>query len=230
MGVGPELTNKGDSQMAQIAPSILSADFTKLGEEIVSLRKIGVKVVHVDVMDANFVPNLTFGYTMVKALSKYKENMKFDVHLMMEHPFAYIEKFVEAGADMLTVHEECADDVIACLDKIAALGAVPGISLKPDTPAEAVLPYIGKFKQCLIMTVEPGFGGQTMMYDCLDKMAAVRALCPDKALIMSVDGGVTEENVKLVKEKGADLIVAGSAVFAPKNRKKAFKALQSLVD
>lgn len=216
--------------MAQIAPSILSADFTKLGEEIKLLEKIGVKVVHVDIMDGNFVPNLTFGYTMVKALSKYKGEMKFDVHLMMEHPFAYIEKFVEAGADMLTVHEECSDDVIACLDKIASLGVVPGISIKPDTPAQAVLPYAGKFKQCLIMTVEPGFGGQTMMYDCLDKMQEVRDLCPDTELVMSVDGGVTEENVKQVKEKGADLIVAGSAVFAPKNRKKAFKTLQSIVD
>lgn len=216
--------------MAYIAPSILSADFTKLGEEIRFLEEMGTKVVHVDIMDGHFVPNLTFGYTMVKALARYKGSMKFDVHLMMTNPSDYIEKFIEAGADMLTIHVECEDDIETCLRQIRRLGAVPGLSLKPKTPADEVRPYVGMFDQCLIMTVEPGFGGQKIIEKCLDKIQQVRDLCLGKQLVMAVDGGVNAENVRFVAEKGADLIVAGNAVLGAEDRVSAFNAMQSAVE
>ncbi len=215
--------------MAIIAPSILSADFTKLGEEMTVLDKCGVEVVHVDIMDGCFVPNLTFGYTMVDALGKYKNNMKFDVHLMMEHPYNYIDNFIDAGADMLTVHLECSDDVSACLKKIADRGVTAGISIKPNTPVSALEPYVGEFSQCLIMTVEPGFGGQKIIMNCLDKIREVRELCKGIDLCMAVDGGVNAENAKYVAECGADLIVAGNAVLGAKDRKAAFDELSDLV-
>ncbi len=214
--------------MAIIAPSILSADFTKLGEEMLELQKCGVKVVHVDIMDGCFVPNLTFGYTMVEALSAYKGDMKFDVHLMMEHPYNYIDKFIDAGADMLTVHLECSDDVEACLEKIASRGVTAGISIKPGTPAEALAPYAGKFSQCLVMTVEPGFGGQKIIMECLEKIPQVRNVCKGVELCMAVDGGVNEENVKYIAQCGADLIVAGNAVLGAKDRQAAFSKLSEL--
>lgn len=216
--------------MAVIAPSILSADFTKLGEEMLELQKCGVEIVHIDIMDGCFVPNLTFGYTMVNALRAYKGNMKFDVHLMMEHPYNYIDNFIDAGADMLTVHLECADDVSACLEKIAARGVTAGISMKPGTHAEALSQYVGKFTQCLIMTVEPGFGGQKIIMDCLKKIPQVRELCKGTELCMAVDGGVNAENAEYVAQCGADLIVAGNAVLGAKDRQVAFSMLSELVE
>lgn len=215
--------------MGFIAPSILSADFTKLGEEMLELQRCGVEVVHIDIMDGCFVPNLTFGYTMVQALCKYKGNMKFDVHLMMEHPYDYIDKFIDAGADMLTVHLECSDDVKACLKKISDRGITAGISIKPKTPTEALTPYVGLFEQCLIMTVEPGFGGQKIIIECLDKIPKVREMCKGMELCMAVDGGVNTENAKYVAECGADLIVAGNAVLGAEDREHAFKTLSALV-
>lgn len=215
--------------MAIIAPSILSADFTKLGEEMTELQNCGVEVVHVDIMDGCFVPNLTFGYTMVQALKAYKGNMKFDVHLMMEHPYKYIDNFIDAGADMLTVHLECSDDVEACLDKIRERGVTAGISIKPKTSVQELQRYIGKFEQCLIMTVEPGFGGQKIIMECLDKIPLVREMCGGTDVCMAVDGGVNKENAEYVARCGADLIVAGNAVLGEKDRKEAFSALSELV-
>lgn len=216
--------------MAIIAPSILSADFTKLGEEMLELQKCGVKVVHIDIMDGCFVPNLTFGYTMVSALRRYKSEMKFDVHLMMEHPYSYIDRFIDAGADMLTVHLECSDNVGGCLEKIAERGITAGISIKPETSADALAPYVGKFSQCLIMTVEPGFGGQKIISDCLNKISEVRNLCKGINLCMAVDGGVNTENAEFVAKSGADLIVAGNAVLGERDRQSAFSKLSGLVD
>ncbi len=215
--------------MAIIAPSILSADFTKLGEEMTELQKCGVQVVHVDIMDGCFVPNLTFGYTMVQALKAYKGNMKFDVHLMMEHPYQYIDNFIDAGADMLTVHLECSDDVEACLSKIRERGVIAGISIKPKTGTEELRRYAGKFEQCLIMTVEPGFGGQKIIMECLDKIPAVREICKGTDICMAVDGGVNKGNAEYVAKCGADLIVAGNAVLGEKDRKAAFDILSELV-
>ncbi len=215
--------------MAIIAPSILSADFTKLGEEMLFLEKCGVEVVHIDIMDGCFVPNITFGYTMVKALSAYKGSMKFDVHLMVEHPYNYIDNFIDAGADMLTVHLECSDDVAQCLDRIAERGVVAGISIKPKTPASALAPFVGRFSQCLIMTVEPGFGGQKIIMDCLEKIPEVREMCKGIELCMAVDGGVNAENAGYVAQCGADLIVAGNAVLGAKDRQAAFSELSGLV-
>ncbi len=215
--------------MAIIAPSILSADFTKLGEEMLEIQNYGVEVVHIDIMDGCFVPNLTFGYTMVQALKAYKGNMKFDVHLMMEHPYDYIDKFIDAGADMLTVHLECSDDISECLKKIRDRGIVAGISIKPKTPVLALADYVGKFEQCLVMTVEPGFGGQKIIMDCLEKITEIRALCKDNDICIAVDGGVNADNAKYVAECGADLIVAGNAVLGAKDRKSAFDTLTILV-
>ncbi len=216
--------------MSIIAPSILSADFTKLGEEMLELQKCGVKVVHIDIMDGCFVPNLTFGYTMVNALRTYKGEMKFDVHLMMEHPYKYIDNFIDAGADMLTIHLECSDNISDCLEKIAERGVTAGISIKPATSSDALAPYVGKFSQCLIMTVEPGFGGQKIIPDCLKKIAEVRSMCNGFELCMAVDGGVNTENAEFVAKSGADLIVAGNAVLGAKDRQSAFSRLSELVD
>ncbi len=215
--------------MAIIAPSILSADFTKLGEEMTELQNCGVKVVHIDIMDGCFVPNLTFGYTMVQALKAYKGNMKFDVHLMMEHPYDYIDKFIDAGADMLTIHLECSDDIGLCLDKIRDRGITAGISIKPKTDPNNIIPYVGKFSQCLIMTVEPGFGGQKIIIECLDKIGKVKKLCEGLDVCMAVDGGINAENASYAAQCGADLIVAGNAVFAAEDRRLAFATLTDIV-
>ncbi|MBE6765381.1 MAG: ribulose-phosphate 3-epimerase [Ruminococcaceae bacterium] len=214
--------------MAKIAPSLLSADFTKLAWEMERLRDAKVEVLHLDVMDGHFVPNITFGYSLVKALRPLAPDLVFDVHLMMTHPLSYIDKFCDAGADILTVHVECDDDIDACLDAIAAKGVKPGLSVKPKTPAEAIKPYADKLGYVLVMTVEPGFGGQSMIYDCLDKFSVVREICGSDVLI-SVDGGVNAANCAEVAAKGADILVAGNAVFGASDMPAAFAGLSEKV-
>ena len=179
--------------MAKIAPSLLSADFTRLADEMQRLSAANVEVLHLDVMDAHFVPNLTFGYSLVKALRPLGTDMVFDVHLMMTNPLSYIDKFCQAGADILTVHVECDDDIRACLEAIKKNGVKAGLSVKPKTPASAVLPYLDMLDYVLVMTVEPGFGGQSMIYECLDKINELKALGREDMLI-AVDGGVNANN------------------------------------
>ena len=216
--------------MAKIAPSILSADFANLEREICDLEKNGADWVHVDIMDGQFVPNLSMGFPVVKALRPITK-LTLDVHLMIERPIRYAEQFVKAGADMVTVHIEADQpaNTLECLDRIHALGCKAGIVLKPGTPAEAAIPYLEKCDMILVMTVEPGFGGQKFMEHMMPKVKKLRAMLdevnPD--CLLEVDGGVDANTCGICKENGADVLVAGSAYFGAKDRGAFVKLVQA---
>ena len=216
--------------MAKIAPSILSADFANLEREICDLEKNGADWVHVDIMDGQFVPNLSMGFPVVKALRPITK-LTLDVHLMIERPIRYAEQFVKAGADMVTVHIEADQpaNTLECLDRIHALGCKAGIVLKPGTPAEAAIPYLEKCDMILDMTVEPGFGGQKFMEHMMPKVKKLRAMLdevnPD--CLLEVDGGVDANTCGICKENGADVLVAGSAYFGAKDRGAFVKLVQA---
>lgn len=205
-----------------IAPSILSADFAKLGEEIRSVEQAGCDLIHVDVMDGHFVPNLTLGPPVIKSLRKVTK-LPFDVHLMIENPIASIEAFRKAGADWLTVHVEACQNVSETLEMITKLGAQPGISLRPGTPLSKIEPYLKELALILIMSVEPGFGGQSFMEEQLDKVKYLRTRFNG---LISVDGGVNAQNASRCVEAGADILVAGTAVFGQNDRKAAIESLR----
>ena len=205
-----------------IAPSILSADFSRLAEEIKDVEQGGCDMIHVDVMDGHFVPNLTIGPLVVKALRKTTK-LPLDVHLMIDEPINSIEEFRKAGADWITIHVEATKEVGKTLDKVKELGAKPGISLRPKTPLSAILPFLDKVELVLIMSVEPGFGGQSFMPEMMDKVRQLRRQF--KGLI-SVDGGVNRETAPQPLEAGADILVAGTAVFGQKDRKAAIAELR----
>ena len=212
--------------MAVIAPSLLSADFTKMGEEVREIESVGTKVLHIDIMDGHFVPNLTFGYSMVKALRPLT-GMVFDVHLMMTSPADYIENFAKAGSDIITVHTECDSDLSECIDLIHRCGKKAGLSVKPKTSPDALFPYLDRIEHILVMTVEPGFGGQSMMPECLGKIAVIKAECASRgrSIPVMIDGGVNASNVRMAAEAGADMMVAGNAVFGAADRAAAFREL-----
>ena len=208
-----------------VAPSLLSADFTSLRSEMKRFVGCGARVLHLDVMDGNFVPNITFGYSLVGRLRPLAPDTVFDVHLMMTHPLAYIEKFARAGADMITVHKECRDDIGECLDAIHSFGLRAGISIKPDTRPHTIYKYLDRTDLVLIMTVYPGFGGQTMIFKCLDKIPLLRKNSPSDELLISVDGGVNKDTCERVADAGANILVAGNAVFGAKQMPAAYRAL-----
>lgn len=207
--------------MGRIAPSILAGDFANLGEDIRSIEKSGGDLVHIDVMDGLFVPNISVGIPVVKALRRVT-SLPLDVHLMIERPGRYVEDFVKAGADYLTVHLEAdqPQNILDALDKIRALGCKAGLSLKPRTPAEAALPYLKKCDLLLVMTVEPGFGGQKLMPEQLRKLNTLRKLLETEnpACVLEVDGGVDESTSALCRDSGADILVTGSAFFKAPDR------------
>lgn len=216
--------------MAKIAPSILSADFANLERDIRDLEKNGADWVHVDIMDGQFVPNLSMGFPVVKALRPITE-LTLDVHLMIERPIRYAEQFVKAGADMVTVHIEADQpaNTLECLDRIHALGCKAGIVLKPGTPAEAAIPYLPKCDMILVMTVEPGFGGQKFMENMMPKLRKLRTMLDgvNPACLLEVDGGVDANTCGICKENGADVLVAGSAYFGAKDRGAFVKLVQA---
>ncbi len=192
----------------KIAPSMLASDYTRMGE---SLRAVQTADwLHLDIMDGNFVPNISFGPDVVAALRPLT-TMPFDVHLMLLHPKRYIEKFAQAGADILTFHVECEDDIGETIAKIERFGMKPSLSLKPGTPVEALFPYLDRLYMVLVMTVEPGFGGQRFMPEQLEKVRALRQRRPD--LVLEVDGGVNQETAALCRAAGVDVAVAGTSVF-----------------
>ena len=215
--------------MAKIAPSILSADFANLQRDIQDIEVNGGDWVHVDVMDGLFVPNITIGIPVVKALRPVTK-LPLDVHLMIEKPIRYVEDFVKAGADYVTIHIEAdqPQNTIAALDKIHELGCKAGIVLKPKTPVEAAIPYLEKCDLILVMTVEPGFGGQKFMADMMPKLQQLKLwlddLNPD--CLLEVDGGVDASTCAVCKESGADVLVAGSAYFKAENRAEFVKLVQ----
>lgn len=216
--------------MAKIAPSILSADFANLEQDIHNIKANGADWVHVDVMDGIFVPNITIGIPVVAAIRKITD-LPLDVHLMIDRPVRYVEDFVKAGADFITVHVEAdqPQNTLEALDRIHALGCKAGIVLKPRTPVEAAIPYLEKCDLILVMTVEPGFGGQSFMADMMPKVRQLRQWMDDinPDCHIEVDGGVDSTTHSICKESGADVLVAGSAYFKSADRSAFVKLIQS---
>lgn len=197
-----------------LAPSLLAADFTRLGEQIIETEKAGAGYLHIDVMDGLFVPSISFGMPLIESIRPSSKQF-FDVHLMIVDPERYIEEFVRCGADGITFHLEATKDVQAVIREIRSAGVKVGISIKPGTPVGALYPYLADVDMVLIMSVEPGFGGQTFMPQALDRIAQLRKVIDENRLPVKieVDGGIGKKNVREVIAAGADIFVAGSAVF-----------------
>ena len=212
----------------KVAPSLLSCDFSKMGEEIVRIDKAGADLIHLDVMDGHFVPNLTIGPAVIKALRPLTK-LPFDVHLMISDPLSYIDAFADAGADYITFHAEADSDIDETIAKIRSRGIKPGIVLKPGTPAEAAFPYLDKVDMVLVMTVEPGFGGQSFMADMMSKAEKLRAEIDRRRLpvLIEADGGITEKNASVVSAAGIDVVVSGTGVFKAADPAAAIKLIQN---
>ena len=200
--------------MIKIAPSILSADFSKLGEDIINLDKASADIIHIDVMDGMFVPNISFGIPVIKSIRKLTK-LPFDVHLMIEDPARYVEDFVNAGADIITVHYEADRHIDRTIKLIKSFGVKASVALNPATPVDNIKYLIKDLDMVLIMSVNPGFGGQGFIDYCLNKIKEVKELSDkfNKELLIEVDGGISSKNIKDVVEAGANVIVAGSSAF-----------------
>ena len=216
--------------MAILSPSLLSADYMNMEQDIKATVASGVKWLHVDIMDGHFVPNLSFGYSMVKAIRPITDAV-LDVHLMTDTPIQYAEEFCKAGADYLTIHVEAdtPENIHKTLDLIRSLGVKPGIVVKPKTPAEAIAPYLEKCDLVLVMTVEPGFGGQKFMADMMPKLKQLRQMLDavNPSCHLEVDGGVDLNTCVTCKENGADVLVAGSAFYKVSDRKAFVEAIEA---
>jgi len=211
--------------MTKIAPSILSADFTKMQEAVEQLKTWGADLVHCDVMDGMFVPNISFGQKMIADLRK-KTDLPLDVHLMVQQPERYVAEFAKAGADYITVHQEATVHLDRTLSMIRGCGCKSGVALNPATSPETLRYVLDQVDMILVMSVNPGFGGQKFIPSALDKIRAIREMIGDRPIVIEVDGGVNGENAPLLKEAGAEILVAGSSVFGADDPKKAIEQLR----
>lgn len=211
-----------------IAPSLLSCDFSRFGEEITNADKAGADIMHLDVMDGHFVPNLTFGAPIVKKIRKYTDK-PFDAHLMISEPYKYIKDFSEAGSDIISFHVESDSDIQDTISLIKQYGVKPALAVKPKTDIETVFPYLEELYMVLIMTVEPGFGGQSFMSDMMDKVVKLKDEIKKRNLdtLIEVDGGITKDTIKTAYDAGSDIFVAGTAVFGKENIKQAIEDLRN---
>ena len=200
--------------MYQLCPSILSADFNRLGEQIKSLEKAGIEVLHIDVMDGDFVPSISFGMPLIRSIRK-ESKLFFDVHLMVMEPERYIKDFVDCGADSITIHAEACEDLERTIELIRDAGVKVGVSIKPATPVNDISHLLEDVDMVLVMTVQPGFGGQKYLEECTEKIVELRRLIDDEKLdvVIQVDGGINDEELETVMNAGANYIVAGSYVF-----------------
>ena len=212
----------------KIAPSLLACDFSKMGEEVQKIDKAGADMVHLDVMDGHFVPNLTIGPAIIKSVRPYTQ-LPFDVHLMIDYPLDYIDAFADAGADIITFHIESMSDPNLTIQKIHDRGLKAGLVVKPGTPAEMVYPYLDKLYMVLVMTVEPGFGGQEFMEDMMPKVTAIKEECKKRGLdvLIEADGGISEKTIAAAAKAGVDISVSGTGVFKATDTAAAIKALKS---
>lgn len=212
-----------------VAPSLLAADFNHLAEEVKKVEELGVQWLHLDIMDGHFVPNISFGPDVIKAL-RPNSKLVFDVHLMIKKVETYFQKYIDAGADYLTFHFEATKDIASLIKKIKATGTKVGISLKPATPASVLKPYLKDLDLILVMTVEPGFGGQSFMSDMVPKIKELKDLKEQNNYnyLISVDGGINGDTSKIVSETGADVVVAGTYLFKSPDIKERIEALLEL--
>ena len=207
----------------KISPSMLASDYANLERELKKCSDGGAELIHLDVMDGHFVPNISIGAPVIAAMKKVC-NVPFDVHLMISDPYFYADDFIKAGADIVCFHVECDSDIDKTIDKILAGGCKAALAVKPNTPIEAVYPYLDRLSMVLVMTVEPGFGGQSFMESTMPKIKALREKCPD--IDIEVDGGINYETVKIAGQAGANVFVAGSAVFNSENPADSIRTLK----
>ena len=216
------------TEQTKIAPSMLAADFSRLGEEVQRVADAGADLIHLDVMDGHFVPNLTMGPQLIGSLRRYTA-LPFDVHLMVTHPQNYIDAFADAGADFITFHSELGGQVEAVIEQIKARGIKVGVALRPKTPISVVTPYLSALDLVLLMSVEPGFGGQPFMMSTLEKLDQLQGIVQAQGVMveLEVDGGINRENAGLVRSRGATILVAGTAIFGSNDVREAIGALRN---
>lgn len=217
--------------MLIISPSVLAADFSRLAEDVAKVEKAGAEYLHLDVMDGIFVPNISFGAPVISSLRKHS-SMVFDVHLMITDPIRYIDDFVKAGADIITVHYESCDDPLSVARYVRSKGVRAAVSIKPATPPELLFPMLGELDMVLVMTVEPGFGGQKLIPETVEKVRRLReyAIANGVDIDIEVDGGIGADNLGMLTEAGANVIVAGSAIFKAEDPDAVMRAMRKSAD